>query len=108
MAKNDTIKNPNKKVLADNSEKTEDEEEPGNLQMAWEVLELAKNAFVKMAEKVGGNDKKNADLKVAEAFLLLGEVSLENENYTQAVEDLAGCLKIRESSLPPDSRFVWI
>ena len=100
------VEKPYVKVTTDKPEKTEDdEEEPGNLQMAcWEVLELAKNAFVKMAEKVSGDQKKNADLKLAEAFLLLGEVSLENENFAQAVEDLASSLKIRESTLPADSR----
>ena len=91
---------------ADAAKKTEEnEEEPGDLQMAWEVLELAKNAFSKIVE-VSSGDKKDADLKLAEAHLMLGEVGLEHEDYYQAVEDFATSLKIRESALPSDSRWV--
>merc|ERR1712181_183823 len=37
---------------------------------------------------------------------VLGEVSLENENYPQAVEDLELCLARRVASLPSDSRCI--
>merc|ERR1712071_647366 len=91
----------------DAAKKTEEnEEEPGDLQMAWEVLELAKNAFTKIVEVSSGDKKKDADLKLAEAHLMLGEVGLEHEDYSQAVEDFATSLKIRESALPSDSRSI--
>merc|ERR1712071_561715 len=91
---------------SDAAKKTEEnEEEPGDLQMAWEVLELAKNAFSKIVE-VSIGDKKDADLRLAEAHLMLGEVGLEHEDYYQAVEDFATSLKIRESALPSDSRSI--
>merc|ERR1712233_55346 len=35
----------------------------------------------------------------------LGEVSIENENYSQAVEDIEMCLK-KQESFPKDSRLV--
>merc|ERR1712059_121073 len=51
----------------------DDEEDPSNLEQAWEMLELAKNIEL--------------GRRICEIFLHLGEVSLENENYDQAVED---------------------
>merc|ERR1719431_2360163 len=76
------------------------EEELGNLQHAWEMLELAKIIFTKQMESAEG------DKKVCETYLHLGEVSLENENYVQAVEDLTVCLTRRQASLPSDSRSI--
>merc|ERR1712202_62221 len=38
-------------------------------------------------------------------ILLLGETSMENENYSQAVEDIQLCLK-KQDCLPKDSRIV--
>merc|ERR1711909_2140 len=35
-----------------------------------------------------------------------GEVSLENENYVQAVEDISLCLERQQASLPSDSRSI--
>ena len=69
------------------------------------MLELNKNAFTKMVAVTSGDKKKDADLKLAEAHLMLGKVGLEHEDYSQAVEDLATSLKIRESVLPEDSRW---
>merc|ERR1712002_1097713 len=44
--------------------------------------------------------------KLCETFLALGEVSLENENYPQAVDDLTSCLKKQLEKLPADSRSI--
>jgi len=77
------------------------EEEPSNLQLAWEVLELAKLAFTKQAETAA---KEETLKKLCDTLLLLGEVSLENENYEQAVEDLNTCIKKRQESMPVDKR----
>jgi len=83
----------------------EDEDEPSNLQLAWEMLELAKVIYTK---KVVGEkevaSKREYERKLCETFMSLGEVSLENENYQQAVDDLTICLKIRQSKLSKDSR----
>merc|ERR1719213_240260 len=43
-----------------------------------------------------------------ETFLILGEVSLENENYPQAVEDLTLCLNKQQEVLPEDSRNIAV
>merc|ERR1711915_488359 len=44
--------------------------------------------------------------RLCETFLTLGEVSLENENYEQAVEDLNLCLERQKATLPSDSRAI--
>ena len=50
--------------------------------------------------------KKDAELErqICETYMVLGEISLENENYPQAVEDLTICLKKQTDDLPSDSR----
>jgi tetratricopeptide (TPR) repeat protein len=44
--------------------------------------------------------------RLCETYMVLGEVSLENENYPQACEDLDLCLKRRLDTLPADSRSI--
>lgn len=82
-----------------------DEEEVPNLQLAWEVLELAKIIFQKQAEEAGESSRE-CRLKVADVLLKLGEISLESDNCEQAVEDLGECLRIQQQLLEPDSRQV--
>ena len=43
---------------------------------------------------------------MSETYQLLGEVSIENEDYKQAIEDLTTCLKRRQKLLPEDSRCI--
>jgi len=81
-------------------------EEVGNLQVAWEMLELAKKTFEKIAAKTSGVEKAAAEAKVCQAILGLGEVSLENENYDIAVQDFKQCLEKSKAALPADSRFI--
>merc|ERR1712117_474142 len=87
----------------------EDEEDPSNLQLAWEMLELAKMVFtaqIEGAQKANLSEGLKATLekRLCETYLTLGEVSLENENYVQAVEDISLCLERQQASLPADSR----
>merc|ERR1711962_1120230 len=70
--------------------------EVGNLELAWQMFELAKVIFSK-----AGNLTKEC-----ESLTLLGEVSLENSNYKQAVEDLISCLARRCAGMPADSRSI--
>lgn len=76
-----------------------EEEEIPNLQLAWEVLELAKNIFYRQSK--ASIDMEN---KLSETYLKLGEVSLESENYVQSIEDLCQCLFIRQKNLSSDDR----
>merc|ERR1719430_2083748 len=70
--------------------------EVGNLELAWQMFELAKVIFSK-----AGNLTKEC-----ESLTFLGEVSLENSNFKQAMEDLTLCLVKRTKALPADSRSI--
>jgi len=91
---------------AKGTEDAEDSEDAGNLQAAWEVLELAKLTFGKTVERTSGERKKEAEEKVCAAILALGEVSMENENYDLAVDDFKLALEKSKEVLPADSRFI--
>ncbi|XP_011298548.1 nuclear autoantigenic sperm protein [Fopius arisanus] len=79
--------------------KEEEDEDPGrgiDLQVAWEVLELAKMVFFKR----GPSGYK----QLAEAHRLLGEVAMESGNQQVAVSDLEKALKILENVEPREAR----
>merc|ERR1712098_566619 len=104
----DSEKTEDKAEGTEKGEKAEnmDDEDPSNLQLAWEMLELAKVVYGKVAESGTGDAKTSAEARLCEAYLGLGEVSLENENYSQAVADFTECLNRRLATLPPDSRSI--
>ena len=82
----------------------EDEDDPSNLQLSWEMLELAKMVLLDQLEgessKSLSEESKNLlEKRLFETFLTLGEVSLENENYPQAVDDLNLCLTKQQVSI---------
>merc|ERR1712000_628257 len=72
---------------------------------AWEMLEVAKVAYTKQIETGNANNKKEGEEMMCKTIMALGEISIENENYCQAVEDMQMCLKKREA-MPKDSRLV--
>ena len=74
-------KDTNDKVEIDQ----EEIEDPSNLQLSWEMLELAKTLFQKHADSLPAEDQKRLDLesRLSETYQVLGEVSIENENYAQ-------------------------
>jgi len=82
----------------------EDDDEPNNLQLAWQMLELAKLVYTKQVSEGSPETKLEAERKLCDTLLTLGEVSLENEDYVHAEEDLLNCLQIQVDSLPADSR----
>jgi len=82
-----------------------EDEEPSNLQLAWEMLEVAKVAYMKQIETGDADNKKKHEDMLCKSIMALGEVSIENENYCQAVEDMQQCLKKREA-MPKDSRLI--
>merc|ERR1711973_858759 len=86
-------------------EKKDEEEEPSNLQLAWEMLELAKVVYTKQLETAEEADKSHLLERLCSTMLALGEVSIENENYKQAVEDIQECLK-KEETMPQDARII--
>merc|ERR1739838_1183826 len=70
--------------------------EAGNLEQAWQMFDLAKVIYGKAGDVA----------KECESLTFLGEVSLENSNFKQAVEDLTTCLAMRIKALPADSRSI--
>jgi len=70
--------------------------ETGNLEQAWQMFDLAKVIYGKAGDVA----------KECESLTFLGEVSLENSNFKQAVEDLTTCLAMRIKALPADSRSI--
>ncbi|KAH9523662.1 hypothetical protein Btru_040622 [Bulinus truncatus] len=81
------------------TEDGEKEEDVPNFQLAWEYLDLAKVIYLK-------SESKDDQLKAAECHLKLGEVSMETEQHTTAVEDLLSALKIQQKLLEPEDRLI--
>ncbi|XP_044055519.1 nuclear autoantigenic sperm protein isoform X4 [Siniperca chuatsi] len=76
-----------------------EEDEVGNLQLAWEMLEVAKVIYKR-------KESKDDQLMAAQTYLKLGEVSAESGNYPQALEDFQECLTLQLKHLPPHSRLL--
>jgi len=100
----ETEESSDEKKEGDADEK-KDEEEPSNLQLAWEMLELAKVVYTKQHAEAKEEEKLVMLEKLCCTMCALGEVSIESENYKQAVEDFQECLK-KQSEFPKDSRCV--
>ncbi|ELK26032.1 Nuclear autoantigenic sperm protein [Myotis davidii] len=90
---------PNDLVLENKSLQENEEEEIGNLELAWDMLDLAKIIFKRQ-------ETKEAQLYAAQAHLKLGEVSVESENYVQAVEEFQACLNLQEQYLEAHDRLL--
>uniref|UniRef100_A0A8C5RZ08 Nuclear autoantigenic sperm protein n=1 Tax=Laticauda laticaudata TaxID=8630 RepID=A0A8C5RZ08_LATLA len=80
-------------------EKESEEDEVGNLELAWDMLELAKVIYKRQ-------DTKEAQLHAAQAHLKLGEVSIESENYMQAIEEFHSCLALQQKYLEAYDRLL--
>lgn len=65
--------------------------------VAWDVLDLARVLY----HKVGTEE---ALLKLGDVHMALGDVSLESENFEQAVADFREALLVKESRLESDDR----
>ncbi|KAF7234858.1 hypothetical protein EG68_10911 [Paragonimus skrjabini miyazakii] len=92
------VKNEDDEPTEEVKEAEENEDEDvTNLQLAWEVLEVAKRIFARQSTD-------ESRLKIAECLERLAEISREKEDYTQAVLDLQECLSIRKAILPEDHR----
>ncbi|VTJ75097.1 nuclear autoantigenic sperm protein isoform X1 [Marmota monax] len=90
---------PNESILENKSVQENEEEEIGNLELAWDMLDLAKIIFKRQ-------ETKEAQLYAAQAHLKLGEVSVESENYIQAVEEFQACLNLQEHYLEAHDRLL--
>jgi len=81
-------------------------EDTSNLQLAWEMLELAKVIYEKKVKDVVPEKKREVMSALWEATSGLGEVAMEAGNFNQAIEEFSSCLKARKAVLPTDSRSI--
>merc|ERR1719370_2762511 len=81
-------------------------EDTSNLQLAWEMLELAKVIYEKKVKNVVPEKKREVMSALWEASSGLGEVAMEAGNFSQALEEFSSCLEARKSLLPKDSRSI--
>ncbi|XP_045476788.1 protein HGV2 [Harmonia axyridis] len=87
----------NESFLELDPKEPEEDEEPSDLQVAWEVLELAKKIFTK---RTGDEAKKS----LADTLSALGEISLESENFLAAINDFKTAVEIQVLIYPKGSR----
>jgi len=88
----------NEPVDEDADDLSNEDDEGSNLQIAWEVLELAKLILVKRG-KAGWKF-------LAETHRLLGEVAMESDNQVGALQDLHACLDLYHKIEPVDPRTI--
>lgn len=88
----------NEEPTTENDEPTAENEEPTDLELAWEVLELAKKIY----QRHGPAGRKN----YAETLIVLGEISLENDNFEAAITDIKEGLQIQKELFGKDNRTV--
>ncbi|OIR58316.1 MAG: uncharacterized protein A8A55_0901 [Amphiamblys sp. WSBS2006] len=82
------------------SEKTEAAEQvEGNLEAAWEILEVARSILENTAER------ENRTM-LADVHSVLGEIQLENEKFECAISDFEKCLELRRRLFEEDAREV--
>ena len=99
----ETEESEDEEISAD-VEKVEEQEEVGHLEMAWEVLELARLGWTKMSKSSTDDMKKEVDANLSEVHLALGEVAMDSSNYTRAQEDFQACISLKKTALPADAR----
>ncbi|KAI9310880.1 hypothetical protein BX666DRAFT_1139233 [Dichotomocladium elegans] len=81
----------------DDNEEEDNEKEPeeDDFEMAWDMLDLARVVFEKDEGK---------QLKLADVYLCLGDVSAETEKFDQAVQDYRKALEIKQGLLEESDR----
>jgi len=114
--------------INDSTVTEKEDDEPSNLELAWEVLEIAKVAFVQQIQEVTESIATTRSLttldestrktetddlmkilkglrrRLADTHVLLGEVATESEQYLRAEEDFRTALAVLGDIEEPDSR----
>ncbi|RKP25427.1 mitochondrial carrier domain-containing protein [Syncephalis pseudoplumigaleata] len=79
-------------------EEGEQEEEPADdFAMAWEILDLARVIYERQ-------ESKESREKLGDVYMLLGDVSLESENFDQAYKDYGDALRVKQTIYASDDR----
>ncbi|KAI9202115.1 uncharacterized protein BJ171DRAFT_515736 [Polychytrium aggregatum] len=82
----------------ENPEEEDEGEEEDDMQLAWDILELARISYERM------EDPEKCKPKLAAVHMALGDISLESERWREAVEDYLLSVKLKESYLSDDNR----
>lgn len=100
----------------DANEDEDDQPDQTDFEASWDILDLARTLFSKALEDLPKEEAvpllKSDDeeptskyvvtlRKLSETYDLLGEVSLESENFPQAASDLESCLSLRKQLYNP-------
>lgn len=88
------------KEVEKGEEEEEDDNEASNIEVAWEVLCLAKQVFSNQIEQ------EKMKLRLAETLQKLGEICIEWENNQSAADTLTQCLTLRKEVLSEDDRLI--
>ena len=91
---------PSTSKEVEKEEEEEDDNEASNIEVAWEVLCLAKQVFSNEIEQ------EKMKLKLAETLQKLGEICIEWENNQSAADTLTQCLTLRKEVLSEDDRLI--
>lgn len=103
-------------------EEGEEEEGESDFEFAWNILDAARSIFERQLEdenkteeqklerlkdnEIAGDPVVALQVKLSQTFDLLGEVSLEAENYQQAFNDFNDSLKLRKIIYKPYSSLI--
>lgn len=71
-----------------------DTEQPDDLELAWDVLEVARVLYEQSGRKA----------RVADVHMALGEISMEGDNMESAVEEFQKCVDLRKKIQVSDAR----
>ncbi|TFK74963.1 hypothetical protein BDN72DRAFT_788133 [Pluteus cervinus] len=89
---------------AGEEEEAEDAEPEDDFNAAWEVLDLARAIYDKQVDDAGIGANDEVELKLADTYINLGDVSLETEKFDQAITDYEAGLALKRRLLPHSSR----
>merc|ERR1712114_64033 len=97
----DSPKSPSKSTSAEETDSPSTleaaAEDTSNLQLSWEMLELAKMIYERKSKNVVPEKKREVMSALWEASSGLGEVAMEAGNFSQALEEFSSCLEARQS-----------
>ena len=77
-----------------------------DLQVAWEVLDMARVIYEKAIQEGSGLETTALSLKLANVYIALGDVSMESDAFVSATEDFKKALTLRQTHLPADDRSI--
>lgn len=86
---------------ADEGEDEDSAEPEDDFNAAWEVLDLARTIYSKQ-----DGDSEEVKLKLADTYIMLGDVSLETEKFSLAIRDYEAALALKTQIFSISSRHI--